>query len=79
MARVLLTLSLNQPCIASIFDCKAILLQAWIDPWGSTGFSFPEFQDNRRMMVVLAHRPPVRPMISLWYSFLAEAESTPVS
>jgi len=58
---------------------KAVPLQAWTCPEGSTKLRFPNFvttQDGGKV-VRLTHRPPLPPSKCSWYSFLLEAESTP--
>jgi hypothetical protein len=59
---------------------KAVPLQAWSGPGGSSTLRFPDFmktaQDGGKV-VSLTHRPPLPPRKYTWYSFLLEAESTP--
>ena len=58
---------------------KAVRLQAWSGPEGSTKLRFPDFmttaQDDGKV-VSPTHRPPLPPSKYSWYSFLLEAEST---
>ena len=60
---------------------KAVLLQAWSGPEGSRKLRFPDYittaQDGGEV-VSLTHRPSLPPRKYSWYSFLLEAESTPV-
>jgi hypothetical protein len=55
-------------------------LPAWSGREGSRKLRFPDFmttaQDGAK--VSLTHRPPLPPKKYIWYSFLLEAESTPV-
>ena len=59
---------------------KAVPLQAWTGPEGSTKLKFPDFvttaQDGGKV-VSLTHRPLFTPRKYSRYSFLLEAESTP--
>ena len=59
---------------------KAVPLQAWSGPEGSRKLRFPDFmttaQDGGK--VSFMHQPPLLPRKYTWYSFLLEAESTPV-
>jgi hypothetical protein len=59
---------------------KAVPLQAWSGPEGSSKLRFPDFmrtaQDGGKV-VSLTYRPPLPPRKYTWYSFLLEAESTP--
>jgi len=52
---------------------KAVPLQAWSGPEGSTKLRFPDF------MTTAQDGPPAAftPRKYYWYSFLLEAESTP--
>jgi len=59
---------------------KAVPLEAWSGPEGSSKLSFPDFMTTAQdggMAVSLTHRPPLPPRKYTWYSFLLEAESTP--
>ena len=59
---------------------KAVPLQAWSGPEGSTKLRFPDFMtmaQDRGKVVSLTHRPLFTPRKYSWYSFLLEAESTP--
>ena len=60
---------------------KAVPLQAWSDPEGSRKLRFPDFmttaQDDGKIDS-LTHRPPLPPTRYTWYSFVLEAESTPL-
>jgi len=65
----------------SIVRGKSIPLQAWTGPEGSKEAEDPRFQDNRRMKVVrlsALHTVCLYPRKYSWYSFLLEAESSPV-
>ena len=59
---------------------KAVSLQAWSGPEGSSKLRFPDFmttaQDGGKV-VSLMHRPPLPPRKYTWYSFLLEIEWTP--
>ena len=59
---------------------KAVPLQAWSSPEGSTKLMFPDFtttaQDGGKV-VSLTHRPPFLPRKYTWYSFPLEAEAIP--
>ena len=59
---------------------KAVPLQAWSGPEGSSNLWFPDFmtttQDGGKV-VSLTHQPPLPPSKYTWYSFLLEAESVP--
>ena len=61
---------------------KAVPLQAWSGPEGSSKLRFPDFmtvaQDGGKV-VSLTHRPPLPPRKYTWYSFLLEAESKNLS
>ena len=58
---------------------KAIPLQAWTGPEGSTRLRLPVFKTAHEggKVVSPTHRPSLPPREYSWYSFLLEAESTP--
>ena len=64
----------------TMYQIKAVPLQAWSGPEGSRKLRFPDFMTTAEVggkVVSLTHRPPLSPRKCSWYSFLLEAESTP--
>jgi hypothetical protein len=60
---------------------RAVSLQAWSDPEGSRKLRFPRFRDNGTgwRLGWQPYAPAAfTPRKCSWYSFLLEAESTPV-
>ena len=59
---------------------KAVSLQTWSGPEGSRNLRFPDYMTTVRDggKFSFTHRPPLSPRKYSWYSFLLEAESTPV-
>jgi len=60
---------------------KAVPLQAWSGPQGFRKLRFRDYMTTAQSgakVVNLTHRPPLPPRKCSWYSFLLEAESTPV-
>jgi hypothetical protein len=63
--------------------CKAIPVQGWTDPKGSSGLRVPDFKiigksaHEGGKVVSRTHWPLLPPRKDNWYSFFVEAESTP--